>query len=160
MGGEAASHAETPSAPSAVIDPPPDAASEPASAAGHVIVRNYLWCNIWIDNVDRGNRRDVPLEVAPGHHVVRCVNPAVEWTQETFVAAGATQVLKGTEPPDLEVTLAIDAMISGKQYSRGSVVKLKPSSIDVIAGGKKQFIVFRASCTLRDSPELGCYPPR
>jgi len=124
-----------------------------------VIVRNYLWCNVWIDNVDRGNRRDVPLEVTPGHHVVRCVNPAVEWTQETDVAAGATQVLRGAEPQDLQVTLAIDATIDGKLYARGSVAKLKPSIIEVIAGGKKQFIVFRMSCTLRDSPELGCYRP-
>jgi hypothetical protein len=87
------------------------------------------------------------------------VNPAFEWTQETDVAAGATQVLRGTAPPEIAVTLAIDAMLNGKPYTRGSMAKLKPSSIEVIAGGKKQFIVFRTSCTLRDSPELGCYPP-
>jgi hypothetical protein len=37
------------------------------------------------------------------------------------------------------------------------VVRLKPGNIEVIAGGKKQFITFRASCRLKDTPDLGCY---
>jgi len=134
-----------------------DAAPEPSRAVGHVIVRNDLWCNIWIDGVDRGNRRREPLEVTPGHHTVRCVNPAGEWTQETDVAPGATQVLTG-KPLEIVVRLAVDARIDGKPYARGSVAKLRPSNVEVIAGDKRQFITFRINCTLRDLPELACYP--
>jgi eukaryotic-like serine/threonine-protein kinase len=131
-----------------------DAAVEPA--AGHVIVQNPVWCYIWVDGKLRGNLRNTPLEVAAGQHVVRCVNPAGEWTQQTYVAPGATRTLVGTVP-DITVRLAIGATIDGKAYARGSVVKLKPRRVEVIAGGKRQFITFRATCTLKDSPDLDCY---
>ena len=55
------------------------------------------------------------------------------------------------------MVIAVDATINGRSYARGTVAKLRPGNIEVIAGGKKQFITFRASCTLRDAPELGCY---
>jgi serine/threonine-protein kinase len=139
-------------------DPAPfDAAIEPASAVAHVIVRNDLWCNVWIDRTNRGNQRNEPIEVTAGHHVVRCVNPAGEWTQEIDVAPGTTRTLTGTLLRELEVRLAVDAAIDGKHYTRGTVVKLKPGNIEVIVGGTKKFITFRGSCTLRDTPELGCY---
>jgi len=149
---------------SASIDAPaahepaaPDAASEPARATGHVIVRNDIWCNVWIDRIDRGNRRNEPIEVTAGHHQVRCVNPAGEWTQEADVAPGTTRTLTGTLLREFDVTMAVDATINGRYYRRGTVAKLKPGNVEVNAGGKKQFITFRASCTLRDFPELGCY---
>jgi hypothetical protein len=149
----------TPALDAAPLREPPalDAAIEPASVVGHVLVRNDLWCNIWIDQIDRGNRRNEPLEVTAGHHVVRCVNPAGEWTQETDVAPGTTRTLTGTLLRELEVTLEIDATINGKRYARGTVVKLKPGNVEVIAGGTKKFITFRGNCTLREAPELGCY---
>jgi hypothetical protein len=53
--------------------------------------------------------------------------------------------------------IAVDATINGRHYARGTIAKLRPGNVEVIAGGKKQFITFRASCTLRDAPELGCY---
>ncbi|MBC7973526.1 MAG: hypothetical protein H7138_00970, partial [Myxococcales bacterium] len=121
-------------------------------------VRNDLWCNIWIDGVDRGNRRDQPLEVAPGTHTVRCVNPAGEWTQQVQVAPGETRKLAGRPIGELQVRIAVDALIDGKRYASGSVAKLRPSNLEVKAGGKRAFLTFRVSCTLRDTPELGCYP--
>jgi serine/threonine-protein kinase len=132
-----------------------DAGAPPAP--GHVIVQNDVWCNIWIDGGNHGNRRNEPLEVSAGHHVVRCVNPVGEWTQDAEVAPGVTRVLTGTLLRDLQVTLDVDATIDGKSYLRGAVVRLKPGNIEVIAGGKKQFITFRASCRLKDTPDLGCY---
>jgi eukaryotic-like serine/threonine-protein kinase len=139
--------------------PPRDSAPliEPAGAVAHVIVRNDVWCNVWIDRSNRGNQRNEPLEVSAGHHVVRCVNPAGEWTQEIDVAPGVTRTLTGTLLRELEVTLAVDATIDGKRYTRGTVVKLKPGNVEVVAGGRKQFITFRGNCTLKDVPELGCY---
>jgi serine/threonine-protein kinase len=134
-----------------------DAAIEPAAGAGHVIVRNDLWCNVWIDGVDHGNRRNQPIEVTAGHHVVRCVNPVGEWTQEADVSPGTTRTLAGTLLRELEVTLEVDATIDGKPYARGTVVKLKPRNVEVVVDGKKKFITFRVSCTLKDNPELGCY---
>jgi serine/threonine-protein kinase len=141
----------------AVLDARPPPEPDAQAAAGHVIVHNDLWCNVWIDGVDRGNRRNQPLEVAAGHHVVRCVNPVGEWTQEVEVAPGATRTLTGTVLRELEVTLGVDATIDGREYAHGTVVKLKPGNVEVVAGGKKKFITFRASCTLKDTPELGCY---
>jgi hypothetical protein len=126
-------------------------------APGHVLVRNDVWCNIWIDGASHGNRRNEPIEVSAGHHVVRCVNPIGEWTQEAEVAPGATRTVSGTLLRDLQVTLEVDATIDGKPYPRGAVVRIKPGNIEVVAGGKKQFITFRASCRLRDTPDLGCY---
>ncbi len=136
-------------------DPPPDAASD--RAVGHIVVHNDLWCDVWIDGIPHGSRRNERIEVTAGHHTVRCVNPAGEWTQGTEVAPGMTRVVTGAVLQEVEVTLAIDASIDGKAYTRGTVVKLKPRNVEVIAGGKKQFITFRASCTLRDVPDLGCY---
>jgi eukaryotic-like serine/threonine-protein kinase len=135
-----------------------DAAS-PLVAPGYVIVRNDVWCNISIDGVDHGNRRGKRLEVMPGRHVVRCVNPDGEWQQEVDMTPGKVVTLVGTLLRDLEITLAVDAVIDGKSYARGSVVKRKPGNIEVIAGGKKRFITFRRTCTLNDTPELDCYPP-
>lgn len=134
-----------------------DAAVEPAPAPGHIVVRNDLWCNVWIDGVDRGNRRNEPIEVPAGHHVVRCVNPVGSWTKETDVAPATTRTLTGTLLRELEIRLDVDATIDGKPFARGAVVRLKPGIVEVVAGGKKRFITFRDSCTLRDSPELGCY---
>ncbi len=137
--------------------PEPPAIDAGAPAPGHVVVHNDVWCNIWIDGANHGNRRNEPIEVSPGHHVVRCVNPLGEWTQDAEVAPGATRTLSGTLRRDVQVTLDVDATIDGKPYPRGAVVRLKPGNIEVIAGGKKQFITFRDNCRLRDTPDLGCY---
>ncbi len=137
--------------------PAPEPAIAPVATVGHVVVRNDVWCDIWIDQIERGNRRNEAIEVSAGHHVVRCVNPVGQWTQDTDVAPGATRTLQGVLLHELDVTLAVDAMIDGKHYARGAIAKLKPGNVEVVAGGKKQFITFRTSCTLRDVPELGCY---
>jgi hypothetical protein len=133
---------------------PIEAAIEPA--VGHIVVQNPVWCEISVDGKLRGNLRNKPIDVPAGHHTVRCVNPTGAWTKETDVSPGATRTLIGTVP-DIAVRLDIDATIDGKVYRRGAVVKLKPRRVEVVAGGKRQFITLRASCTLRDSPELECY---
>jgi serine/threonine-protein kinase len=139
------------------VEVPVDAAAAPP-AGGHLIVRNDLWCNIWIDDALHGDHRNKSIAVTAGHHVVRCVNPMSEWTREVDVPAGTTQTLRGPPLADLQVTLDVDATINGKHYARGMVVKLKPARVEVSAGDKKDYITFRVSCTLRDSPTLGCYP--
>jgi hypothetical protein len=144
-GGDKSSGASAPGGPSA------------PSGAGRVIVHNDVWCDISIDGRPVGNRRNEPLEVGAGRHTVRCVNPAGEWTQTVEVAAGTTQKVSGSVLKEFAVTLEIDATIDGRVYPRGAVVKLKPGNIEVIADGKKQFITFRASCRLRNTPALGCY---
>jgi serine/threonine-protein kinase len=146
----------------AIAAAPVDAApSQDAGAAplapGHVIVRNDVWCNISIDGVDRGNRRGQRLEVTPGHHIVRCVNPDGEWQQEVDITPGKVVTLVGTLLRDVEIKLAVDATIDGRSHARGSVVKRKSGNVEVVVDGKKRFITFRRSCTLTDVPELGCY---
>jgi hypothetical protein len=145
-------------APAAPIAPIAPIAIDAGAAPGYVVVHNDLWCTISVDGVPRGNRRNEPLEVAAGRHTVRCVNPAGSWTQTAEVAPGATQVLSGSVARALRVTLAIDATISGTAYARGAVVTLKPGVVEVVAGDKKQFLSLRESCTLRDAPELACFP--
>ena len=150
-----------PAPPSSVETPgtgvPPDA-QKPADRVAHLIVRNDVWCNIWVDQVNRGNRRNELIEITAGHHVVTCENPPVgKWTREVEIAPDTTRTITGTLLRDLTVTLAVDGTINGKYYARGTVANLKPGVVEVVAGGKKQFITLRASCTVRDSPELGCY---
>jgi len=144
-------------APLIAANPPSELDAASAPPIGYIVVRNDLWCNVWIDRNNHGNLRNEPIEVTGGHHVVRCVNPAGEWTQETDVAPGTTQTLTGTLLRELAVTLEVDATIDGKRYARGAVVRLKPGNVEVVVGGTKKFITFRGNCTLRDQPELGCY---
>jgi hypothetical protein len=146
-------------APAVVSEAPPpalDAGAAPVAPA-HLVIHNDVWCNLWIDGNFHGNRRNEPIEVSAGQHVVRCVNPVGEWTQIAEVGPGATLTVTGSLLRELDVTLDVDATINGRRYTRGTVVRIKPGNVEVIAGSKKQFITFRASCTLRDAPELGCY---
>jgi serine/threonine-protein kinase len=151
--------APDPVAPASAAPPAPvDAAAAPVGPSAHLIVHNDVWCSIWIDGSERGNRRDQALEVAAGHHVVRCVNPIGQWQQEVDVAPGATQSLNGSLLRELVIQVAVDATIDGKRYARGATVVRKPGYAEVIVDGKKQFLPFRSSCTLTDQPAVGCYP--
>jgi hypothetical protein len=143
----------------ATAPPPPDAASPDApSGPGYVIVANDVWCNVWIDASNRGSRRNEPVEVTAGHHVVRCENPSLgDWVREVDVAPGATVSVYGALLREIAVKLDVDATIGGRHYQRGTVAPMWPGSIEVVAGGKTRFITFRENCTLRDSPDLGCY---
>ena len=141
----------------AAESPAVDAAAAAPQEPGHLIVRNDLWCNIWVDGALLGDRRNKRLDVGPGRHTVRCVNPVGEWTREVEVAAGTTHTLTGPPLADITVTLDVDATINGKRYARGAAVRLKPGNFEVTTGDRKQFITFRESCTLRDMPTLGCY---
>jgi hypothetical protein len=139
--------------------PPPDASPPDApSGPGHIVVANDVWCNVWIDALNRGSRRNEPIEVPAGHHTVRCENPSLgDWVREVDVAPGATISVTGALLRQITVKLDIDATIGGRAYPRGAVAPLWPGSLEVVAGGKTRFITFRENCTLRESPELGCY---
>ena len=147
-----------PTAPEVAPPPalPPDAGVPPPP--GHIIVHNDVWCDVWIDGAFHGHRRNEPVEVSPGHHSVRCVNPAGEWTQDAEIAPGQVRTISGKVLHELQVTLDIDATIDGKRYPRGAVVQLRQGRVEVSAGGQTQFITFRTSCRLKDAPELDCYP--
>jgi hypothetical protein len=138
-------------------DPPPIDASAAPPSPGHVIVKNDAWCDVWIDGAFHGRGRNELIEVSAGHHSVRCVNPAGQWTQDVEVAPGQTATLRGAVLHDLKVTLDIDATIDGKPYPRGAVIRLKQGRIEVVAGGQTQFITLRTDCRLKDVPGLGCY---
>jgi hypothetical protein len=141
---------------------PPDAPSIDAAAAppppGHVIVRNDVWCDVWIDGAFHGDRFNQAIEVSAGHHTVRCVNPKGEWTQDVEVSSGETRSLNGTLLRYVQVTLDIDATVDGKRYLRGAIIRLKQGRVEVVAGGQTQFITVRSDCRLKDAPQLDCYP--
>ena len=50
-----------------------------------------------------------------------------------------------------------DATIDGVPYKAGTTARLKVKRCRVVAGGSTQFIDIKVPCTLRTSPELGCY---
>jgi hypothetical protein len=55
------------------------------------------------------------------------------------------------------VKLDVDATIDGVPYKAGTTARLKVKRYRVVADGTTQFIDIKVACSLRTSPELGCY---
>jgi len=142
--------------------PPPDAAIvtlDAALAGGAIQIKNDTWCDVTIDKLPQG-RNDRPYRVAAGHHVVACAQPGSDraWTHEVDVAPNETATVDGVMLGSVDVTLAIDATIGTTAYHRGDVAHLKVGRYALSAGTTKKFFDLRVACTVRDRPELDCYP--
>jgi serine/threonine-protein kinase len=131
-------------------------------APGFITVKNDTWCEVSIDGLGRGrifNATAKPLRVDAGKHTVTCEQPGTgkKWTREVEVVAGATVVASGALLGTLAVTLAVDATIDGIAYPSGTVVHLRGGRHDLVVAGTKAFFDLRAACTVRSTPEPGCY---
>jgi serine/threonine-protein kinase len=138
-----------------MIAPPPDAAPP---ATGFIVVKNDTWCDVSIDGAGRGRISTKPLRVDAGRHTVTCEQTGTrKWTKPVDVAAGKTVTVEGSLLGTFAVTLAVDATIDGMAYPRGSVVNLKRGRHDLTIGGARSHFDLSTACTVRSSPEPGCY---
>ncbi len=136
--------------------PPPDAA---VLATGEIVVRNDTWCDVVIDGVPRGRASARPIRVDAGTHTVVCQQPGTEntWTKTIDVAAGKTAIASGSMLGTFPVTLEVDATIDGRPYARGTMVNLKRGRHELVVGSAKSRFDLSAACTVRSTPEPGCY---
>ena len=139
--------------------PPPDAAP---IAKGKIQVVNDTWCEIWIDNVERGRLpAQSTYEVTAGSHVVLCKQPGInEWTKTVEVTGGKTTKAEGSLLALVEVRFEVDAKIGAASFSKGDRRKLKPGRTNVVVGGQSLWIdIPRMPCRLRlDASRLVCDP--
>ena len=125
---------------------------------GSILVKNDTWCQVRIDGSDKGRISKNPIRVEVGHHVVTCEQPGLHvWTKEVEVAANAVATVEGLMLETVAVKLDVDATIDGVPYRAGSIARLKVKRYRVVAGGSTQFLDIKVACSLRTSPELGCY---
>ncbi len=132
-------------------------AIDAALADGTLIVENDLWCEISIDGISRGNKRNEPLVVEAGHHTVVCEQPNGRWSKQVDVAAGKTVRLKGEMLPTFQVTIALGhastILIDGVSHPNRGSVPLKAGRHQL----ENTYITVTAPCQIRDEPQLDCY---
>jgi serine/threonine-protein kinase len=148
-------------APAVVAVVAPDAgAAPPADAAGDVlatvVVDSDAWCNVLVDGVSTGKRNAEPIRVPAGHHVVRCEQTGTSkaWSNPVDLAAGETKHVGGQLLGSIDVTFEVDATLDGVLHHRGQTVHIAAARHQI---GTNLWRDLRASCTVRDKPELDCY---
>jgi len=125
-----------------------------APKPGFVVIHTDAWCDVTIDGTPRGRASTKPLEVAAGPHTVRCVQTSGKgWSMQVTVAPGATAIASGSVL-DVEVRFDVDATVNGVSYRRGQVVRMRGGRLDI--DGK--WVSVTVGCTVRRTPEIGCYP--
>jgi hypothetical protein len=143
-----------------LVPPPADAA---VRENGFIVVKNDTWCDVSVDGVDYGQilqKTKQPISVPAGDHVVVCAQKgtANRWTRTVKVTSGATVSAEGAMLGIVIVTVAVDANIDGIDYAANTKLEtLKAGRHDLVIGGKKTFFTLRVPCTVRASPEPGCY---
>lgn len=135
---------------------PPDAAPAPAQ----LVIDSDAWCNVTIDGLAHGRRSDAPIALPPGRHVVRCSQPGTGrgFTQTVELAPGATVHARGHLLGDVAVTFAVDAHLDQAAHRAGEVLHVPRGRHLLAHGGESAWRDFSTDCTVRESPELDCYP--
>jgi hypothetical protein len=131
----------------------------PVAATGFIVIKNDTWCDVTIDGEGRGRASARPVRVDAGTHTITCEQPGTgnKWTKTVEVLAGKTATAEGTMLGAFAVTFAVDATIDGTAYPRGSVVNLKRGRHELAVGGAKSRFDLSSACTVRSTPEPGCY---
>ncbi len=147
----------------ALVIPIPIDAPVATPADGEIIVQNDVWCDIRIDDQQHGRLRGKPIRVHPGHHLVTCQQASTnrQWTREVDVAPGETKTVSGAMQQVITITIgtASEAQIGAVHYRPGQQARLMAGRYEVtVPNVAKKFVDFRTPCTLRESPELDCYP--
>jgi serine/threonine-protein kinase len=140
-----------------VVPAAPDAALEP----GAIIVKNDLYCDIKIDGVSYGEKRNVPLRVTAGRHTVICEHAPTTWTETVDIASGETRTLEHEMIKSVDVTIALTKAssieIDGTRFPATGRTTLKATRHFFEVPGAKKWLTLTASCVVRDQPELDCY---
>ena len=135
-----------------------DAAVAPAS--GFIVIKTDLWCDVTIDGVPRGRNSTTPIKVDAGKHDVVCEQTGTgkKWSTMVEVVAGKTAVAQGSVLGTPSITFDVAAKIDGVGYVKGAVVKFKAGRHDLeIDGHAKKRFDLRQDCTIRATPEPGCF---
>jgi hypothetical protein len=147
---------------------PIDAAPEPAT----LTLELDAWCDLAIDGADLGRHKaGKTYRVDPGKHTVTCSQGTgmASWSETVTVKAGEQRTLRGSLLAEVEVTIAVstgDAVrIAGKTHKNGATVTLRQGKVrvevlkgsDVVETGYLSLPRI-AACTLKDRPDLDCYP--
>jgi hypothetical protein len=150
--------------------PPPDAEAAPAKASFSLEVD--AWCDLSVDGAALGRLdAETIYEVEPGRRAITCTQGKgmASWTQTVTLRAGQHRKLTGSLLADIAVTVAVrggdQVRIGGTLYKNGAKLKRRPGrvKIDVLKGeevvdGRWVTLPAVASCTLKDDPDLDCYP--
>jgi hypothetical protein len=135
-----------------------DAAVEPQF--GFIVVKNDLpWCDVKINGVLRGRNND-KIQVEAGKHTVVCDQTGIDgnvWKREVDVKGGKVTTVEGSMRGVISIRFDVDATVDGKAYAKGTVVSIKAGRLEVSAGGSKGYLTLSVPCTIRTTPELGCY---
>jgi hypothetical protein len=150
--------------------PTPDAEVAPEPASFSLVVD--AWCDLSVDGAALGRLDPEKIyEVQPGRRAIVCTQgkgmPA--WKQTVTLRAGQHRKLTGSLLSDVAVTVAVrggdQVRIGGTLYRNGAKLKRRPGrvKIDLLDGervvtGRWVTLPAVASCTLKDDPDLDCYP--
>ena len=146
----------------ATATPVPPDAPDADVRPGAIIVKNDLYCEIFIDGISAGQKRNVPLKVTSGHHLVRCEHAPTTWTEPVDIAPGETRTLVHQMMQNVDVTIALtksaEVTIDGTKFPATGRTTLKAERHSfLLPGGQTKYITITASCVVRDQPELDCY---
>jgi len=158
----------------ALVDaaPPPPLDAAPAAPVPSPVLVTFAfdtWCDLTIDGTAHGRADASPIPLLPGGHRVECKQGLGQgaWSDTITVVAGTPQRITASLLPPILVENAIaDAVvIRGVRIARGATASLRPGRqrVEIVRGGKVAAsgwvtLPRLTRCTLRDTPELDCYP--
>jgi hypothetical protein len=182
--GDGGGHPDAALANAALAPAVPDAAAldasvppvrDGAATEGRIAIDSDAWCGVEIDGVPRGRfqsrARGLRIPAAAGHHVVTCAQTGLQarWSTEVDVVAGQEVIARGTLLRKVRITIAVrhgdGATIDAGHFPNGTIVDRPPGryNVAVIRDGQVEQRGYVdlppvAACTLRDDPNLDCYP--
>jgi hypothetical protein len=138
------------------------AVASDADATGTIVVTSDVWCDVAIDggpSSRKNSGKSLELHVTAGHHVVTCAQTGTDrvWTRDVDVAAGGRATASGKLLPDVTVRFEIDATLDGMKHASGSAIVVPANVHQLEAGGAHMYADIKASCVVRDRPQLDCY---
>ena len=152
--------------------PVPDPAPPPPAAPATLTILLDAWCDLSIDATPLGRAdRKKRYPVDPGTHTITCSQGTgmSSWSETVTVAAGEHRTLRGTLLGTVRVTVAVSSgdrvRVGGATYANGDRIDLKPGRVrvEVLRGAEPVTsgwvsLPRIAACTLKDRPDLDCYP--
>ena len=126
---------------------------------GAIRVSNDTWCDVTIDRSAQG-RADKPYPVEVGQHTVICAQPGTQrrWTRVVEVVANETVTVIGAMLAPVAIHFELEATWAGQPFARGASTTAIPGQYKLRVGRAEKYVGVTGACTVRDQPELGCYP--
>ena len=156
----------------AVPDARPPDPIDAAPAPAQLTIELDSWCDLTIDGTDHGRHKAGKIyDVRAGKHTITCSKGAgmASWTETVTLKAGEKRTLRGSLLAAVKVTISVtdgdSVRIGRKVYRNGAVVTLTQGKhrLEILKGGELVStetldLPGLAACTLKDRPDLDCYP--